>query len=131
MRSYKNRKYLAVVLSISAVRLVGVSATKGRVEVYYNGTWGTVCDDYWDIKDARVVCRQLGFPDADAAYLTAFFGEGTGPIWMDNVECTGSESSLTECRRSEWGRHGCSHSEDASVSCNGTKGGLCVICRET
>ena len=122
MRNNKSYEYLAVVLSILAVRLVGVSDRKGRVEVYYNGTWGTVCDDYWDIKDARVVCKQLGFQDAEASYLMAFFGEGTGPIWMDNVQCTGTESSLTECRRSAWGKHGCSHSEDASVSCNGTEG---------
>ena len=105
---------------ILAVRLVGGSHDEGRVEVYYNGTWGTVCDDFWDIRDARVVCRQLGFPDAEAAYRNANFGQGIGQIWLDNVGCTGYESSLFSCSHSGVGSHNCGHSEDAGVRCNDT-----------
>ena len=105
------------------MRLVGTSddgqkASKGGVEVFYNGTWGTVCDDDWDLKDANVVCRQLGFAGAVAASTSAVFGQGQGQIWMDDVHCKGDETSLTECGHNGWGIEDCNHSEDAGVMCN-------------
>ena len=97
---------------------MGSSYNEGRVEVFYNGAWGTVCDDYWDIRDARVVCRQLGFPDAEAAYQGGYVRDGTGQIWLDNVNCGGYESSLSSCGHRGWGSHNCGHSEDAGVRCS-------------
>ena len=74
------------------IRLAGgPDNATGRVEVYYNNTWGTVCYDKWDIDDARVVCRQLGFRNALAAYRNAAYGRGTGPILLDDVDCLGNE----------------------------------------
>ncbi|XP_015771384.1 PREDICTED: uncharacterized protein LOC107349712 [Acropora digitifera] len=99
------------------LRLAGGSYYYGRVEVYHNGQWGTVCDDYWDINDAHVVCRQLGFPSAAYQYHSARYGRGSGKIWLDDVRCQGGEASLSSCPHLGWGRHNCGHSEDASVYC--------------
>ncbi|XP_033125522.1 deleted in malignant brain tumors 1 protein-like [Anneissia japonica] len=108
----------ASVICTSKVRLVGGSNNKeGRVEVYIEGEWGTICDDSWDINDARVVCRQLGFPDAIDAPPSAHFGEGSGDIMYDDVACTGNENDITSCPNSGLRSHNCAHFEDASVIC--------------
>ncbi|XP_031561958.1 MAM and LDL-receptor class A domain-containing protein 2-like [Actinia tenebrosa] len=100
------------------IRLVGGSNDySGRVEVYHNGVWGTVCDDDWDIRDATVACRMLGFVGAVKFHVRAAFGAGSGKIWLDNVQCTGSEKSLGSCRHNGWGRENCGHYEDAGVTC--------------
>ena len=116
------------------IRLVGSAtasgtlATEGRVEVYHNGAWGTVCDDFWDIVDANVVCRQLGYSGATSAPGVAFFGAGSGPIHYDNVLCSGSEARLADCPHNGIGNHNCFHGEDAGVVCDLTPGELsCVI----
>ena len=93
------------------------SPRSGRVEVLYNGTWGTICDDYWDLRDADVVCRQLGFEGALEAMFSAAFGEGTGQIWLDDMKCKGDETSISQCARSGWGVHNCWHYKDAGVVC--------------
>ncbi|KAJ8045813.1 Deleted in malignant brain tumors 1 protein [Holothuria leucospilota] len=91
---------------------------EGRVEVYYNGAWGTVCDDSWNLDDANVVCRQLGYSSAIDAVGGAYFGEGDGNILLDNVKCIGHESSLLECQRNIVYDHDCSPWEDAGVVCS-------------
>ncbi|CAI5641394.1 unnamed protein product [Oreochromis niloticus] len=105
----------------SEIRLTGSQSTRcsGRVEIYHNNRWGTVCDDGWDINDAEVVCRELGCGSALDATESAHFGEGTGQIWLDDVACSGSESSLTECQHGGFGTHDCTHLKDAGVICSG------------
>uniref|UniRef100_K7FTB1 Scavenger receptor cysteine rich family member with 4 domains n=1 Tax=Pelodiscus sinensis TaxID=13735 RepID=K7FTB1_PELSI len=101
------------------VRLVnGWSRAQGRVEILYNGSWGTVCDDDWDLVDANVVCRQLGCGHAIAMPATLTFGHGRGPIFLDNVDCKGREVALSECGSRGWGIHNCYHYEDVAVTCN-------------
>ena len=103
-----------------AVRLVGGSLyNEGRVEVNYNGEWGTVCDDGWDNTDAGVVCRQLGFGSSGTAIGSASFGQGSGSIWLDSVTCTGNESMLASCGHLGVGvTRSCDHFNDASVTCS-------------
>ncbi|XP_062579987.1 neurotrypsin-like [Saccostrea cucullata] len=106
--------------SKGTVRLVnGTSPSNGRVEVYYSGVWGTICDDDWDDKDAGVICVMLGYSRVKTvAHSLAHFGEGTGMIWLDDVECYGNETDIEMCSHSSHGFHNCRHSEDAGVSCS-------------
>ncbi|XP_059360812.1 soluble scavenger receptor cysteine-rich domain-containing protein SSC5D-like [Carassius carassius] len=117
--------WLLLILDLGNVRPVesflrlmnGIGFCSGRVEVLHNGTWGTVCDDHWDQSHAAVVCREMGCGDVIEAMTEAYFAEGSGQIWMDDVNCTGTESSLMNCQTPGWGIHNCVHSEDAGVIC--------------
>ena len=97
----------------------GSGPHEGRVEVYHNGTWGTVCDDDWDLQDATVVCRQAGYINATAAVEPARFGSGSGHILFSEVACVGNESTITECDHRSTGGHNCSQSHDVGVVCEG------------
>uniref|UniRef100_A0A4W5LX41 SRCR domain-containing protein n=1 Tax=Hucho hucho TaxID=62062 RepID=A0A4W5LX41_9TELE len=121
----KRKWYLAFVIAGDAggVRLVdGPYNCSGRVEVYYAGQWGTVCDDNWDLLDAKIVCRALGCGAGQKALDQAHFGWGKGEIWLDDVECTGNEESLLSCSSDGLGSHNCGHFEDAGVICEGQSG---------
>uniref|UniRef100_A0A3Q3Q7P1 Neurotrypsin n=1 Tax=Monopterus albus TaxID=43700 RepID=A0A3Q3Q7P1_MONAL len=105
--------------SLPTIRLVGgESPREGRVEIYLFGQWGTVCDDGWTDRNAEVVCRQLGYSGVAKARVMAYFGEGTGPIHVDNVKCSGEERSLADCIKQAPGTHNCRHSEDAGIICD-------------
>ena len=95
------------------------------MEVNYNGEWGTVCDYRWDLNDARVVCNEVGFGPPVAAPQRAFYGEGSGRIWLDNVNCIGTEGTIGNCSHNGWGIELCGHFEDASVNCTAGK----YLCR--
>ena len=97
------------------VLLNGSTANEGRVEMYKNGTWGTLCDNSWDINGANVVCRMLGFPRAISAFGYAQFGQGKGVIW--HVSCNGNETNIGECHHSRSESRNCDHERDAGVTC--------------
>eukprot|EP00731_Ephydatia_muelleri_P036912 Em0353g1a len=110
----------------NAVRLVGGRvASEGRVEICYNGVWGTVCDDFWENIHADIVCRQLNYSTPGSVALgSAAFGPGRGPIFISQLLCVGNETSLGSCAF-DIGAHYCSHNEDASVECRDPSN-LCV-----
>merc|ERR1712080_33416 len=90
----------------------------GRVEVRQpDGYWGTVCDDSFGPWDATVICRMLGYENGEEK-SEAYYGAGTGNIWMDELKCNGNESSIFDCDYEGWGKHDCSHYENAGVECN-------------
>ena len=96
----------------------------GRLEVFLNGEWGTVCDDVFSDKNALVACPQLGYDGNTAtAQGFAFYGQGSGRILLDDVICIGSEDKLSNCRNNGWGNHNCAHGEDVGITCTGSRTG--------
>ncbi len=110
---------LRFLIFTGALRLQGPLKRNGagRVEILYKGRWGTICDDSWDINDARVACRQLGYSDGLKALQGSEVSHGSGQIWLGNVACTGNEQSLASCSHLGWDVDYCDHSEDAGVQC--------------
>uniref|UniRef100_A0A7N6FCE6 Lysyl oxidase homolog n=1 Tax=Anabas testudineus TaxID=64144 RepID=A0A7N6FCE6_ANATE len=101
------------------VRLAGYPRkhNEGRIELFYKGEWGTICDDDFSISNANVLCRQLGFVSATGWTHSAKYGKGQGKIWLDNVLCNGGEKSIEFCKSRGWGNSDCTHDEDAGVVC--------------
>ncbi|XP_035763913.1 LOW QUALITY PROTEIN: galectin-3-binding protein A-like [Neolamprologus brichardi] len=93
------------------------NVSEGRVEIYHDGKWGTVCDDNWDMADARVLCRQLNFPGAKSIVTGKDYGQAPGPIWLDDVNCKGTETHLFTCEFKGWGETDCTHKEDVGAIC--------------
>lgn len=116
--------YLEIILIIIVVpvRLSdGNDEISGRVEVYFNGQWGTICDDSWTTGSSAVVCRQLGL-GATGTINRYGAGPAGSPIYLDNVSCRGSEVNMLACPHLPLGVHNCDHVEDVGVTCSGLYG---------
>ena len=94
---------------------------QGRVEIFHDGRWGSVCDDSWGAANVGVICKQLGYGSAGVLWDDShiIFGpvDFNIPIWLDDVYCDGSEGSIEECDHGPWGVTDCSHYQDVGVAC--------------
>ncbi|EDV28341.1 uncharacterized protein TRIADDRAFT_21345, partial [Trichoplax adhaerens] len=97
----------------------GPNKYTGNLAIFYNGTWGSVCDDYFDLKAADVACRQLGFTKVRKYYCCSRYNSNITKYWLDDVKCVGNESFLSNCQHRRWGYHNCISDEEAGVECEG------------
>lgn len=101
------------------ISLVGSARCYGRVEVYNSTSRGKLCDDSWVSNDATVVCRELKCGKALAISQSVNFNSSTEEMWLANVNCSGQETSLTQCPHGAFGKNGCEHNEGVGVVCSG------------
>ena len=94
--------------------------------MYYNNTWGTVCPAGWDLRDAHVICKMLGYLYAVESQIKksldsyGFYGIGSSKVrWLNNVQCNGKETNITECLHDGWFEHSCQYNQDIVVKCFG------------
>ncbi|XP_025102838.1 deleted in malignant brain tumors 1 protein-like [Pomacea canaliculata] len=100
-------------------RLAGRTSEGGRLEIFFEEDWKTVCGDDFGTNEAQVVCRMLGFSSDDAAVVpSAVYGKGTGGTLPIYFKCQGTEKNLKECIDTMYFNHRCSHSEDHGITCN-------------
>ena len=106
------------------LRLVnGGTPNLGRVEICIEGVWGTVCHDTFGDSEARIVCRQLGYSTSDVrVFDSAIIGEGSGPIFLDDVSCSGNERALISCPHQSTVDDSCGHDKDVGVKCSTPEG---------
>ena len=84
--------------------------------MYYNGEWGAVCPNGWDLIDAQVLCRQLGYGQAINARSYSFYGTDWSRIMLDSVNCVGTEFTIEDCSHGGWGYK--FYSKDAGLKCS-------------
>lgn len=96
------------------VRLANGTKYAGRVEVFYDGAWGTICGgDDWGKNEAKVVCKSLGFKNGEVIPVNG----GSGNIFLANVKCQGTEDSIHKCGHNNFEEHDCQHESDVGVNC--------------
>ena len=104
----------------------GSTHSEGRVDVRYSGQWGAICDNGWDINDAMVICRQLGYRSALRPTIDSTYPPSTenALLWLDFVSCRGNETSIQFCAHSGWGETFCNTNNEAGVICTSMK---CIV----
>ena len=107
------------------MRIVGAKASppEGLLQVFYNNTWGWVCDGQWDKQNADVACRELGLNKSSEAQIVAASSQEHGTIWTNNIQCVGNESLLFSCPHDGWKLNGsCRKNHRAGLVCSGSDG---------
>ena len=107
-----------VAAASGALRLVGGDGSYGRLQVYYDGQWGLVCEGNFGREEAQVACRQLGFADGEEGFGGA--GSGGLPFWLKGVQCQGTESRLVNCSHRGLQEHSCGSFDITGVECSRT-----------
>ena len=94
------------------------TSISGRVEIFFNGYWSTVCSDGWNRAAARTVCNQLGYKRLTNFYMGqgGVFGRGSGPI-LEGVQCSSTGTRISACLPDSPITGGCDHSVDVGVAC--------------
>jgi len=107
--------------AIYPLRLSDGTDTSGRVELFFNGRWGTICNDKFDKLDGEVVCRQLNQGSVSRIAKPGEFpvSKNDQPIWLDEIQCSGNEKWLSACLHSGYGSNDCNHNKDVAVVCTG------------
>ncbi|XP_068625619.1 lysyl oxidase homolog 3A [Battus philenor] len=122
LKKKKSKVLLHEVLDIreTSLRLVGGrSSNEGRVEIYQNGVWGSICADGWTLYEALSVCRHLALGYAEQALQTDYFG--SSPVVLSGIQCEGNETNLFMCKHGDFG----------DLSCLGQKGHVAgVVCTQ-
>ncbi|WAQ95385.1 NETR-like protein, partial [Mya arenaria] len=95
----------------------GKASSTGRVEVFYMGKWGTICDDLFDNQDSQVLCAMMGYSigRVNKSSYNNFYGDGNTVI--DDLECAGVETDISQCKSREWGTHNCIRQENVFIDC--------------
>jgi hypothetical protein len=114
------------------MRLVHCNRQGCRLETFFAGRWGTVCDRGFDPNNAGIICKALGFSAGRGKFLAGFSGEGSkvsgysststgaGTIWLSGVQCLGGEGDIGDCKHAPWGvAHLCTHRNDVGICCDG------------
>ncbi|XP_072179341.1 uncharacterized protein [Diadema setosum] len=99
------------------VRFISLGPSLGRVEVFSDGVWGLVCSSSWDLTDARVFCRSLGFTDAVSELHISTFGQTLDGFVLDGADCLGLEVSLFDCPNISLGMPDCDAGFTAGARC--------------
>ncbi len=106
-----------------SIRLMGgASSNEGRLEIYYGGRWGSICENGWGAMTAEVVCTELGFNrpvrTTSGSQYTYTGSEGV-PVWLEEVQCEGNEEHVKDCPHGPLGTHLCTHEHDVGITCTG------------
>lgn len=110
-----------------ALRLVNGNDCAGRVEVFYNGTWGSICSNRMSQLTAVTMCKQLGCGDGGGIAMDFKYGRGSGPTWLDHIECTEQHSSLWQCQSDPWHPRSCDNrAEETHITCTGNQKCICI-----